>query len=52
MADVSAILPIDTIILTIVAGREAELSGKPPQAPFRRRLGADGDGNYHSVDER
>ena len=52
MADVSAVLSIDTIIPTIVAGREAGLSGKPPHAPIRRRLGADGDDNHHSVDGR
>ena len=52
MADVSAVLSIDTIIPTIVAGREAGLSGKPPHAPIRKRLSADGDDDHHSVDGR
>ena len=52
MADVSAIIPIDTTIPTIVAGREAGLSGKPLLAPNRRRLGAGGDGDRRVFDRR
>ena len=52
MADVSAVLSIDTLIPTIVAGREAGLSGKLPHARVWRRLGADGDDDRHSVDGR